>query len=97
MRQDFTPLVYSVDGMAGRETKQAERQVASLLAHKWTRSTRRWSDTFVQGWHWLLLGQTLCLCVEAVERDLNAHLSMRELPCWVGRHGGNATKHRVED
>ena len=27
MRQDFTPLVYSVDGMAGRETKQAERQV----------------------------------------------------------------------
>eukprot|EP00956_Cyclotella_meneghiniana_P033352 scaffold95206_cov68-Cyclotella_meneghiniana.AAC.1 len=35
MRRDFTPLVYSVDGMAGRETKQAERRVASLLAHKW--------------------------------------------------------------
>ena len=35
LRRDFTPLVYSVDGMAGRETKQAERRVAGLLAHKW--------------------------------------------------------------
>lgn len=36
-RRDFTPLVYSVDGMAGRETKQAERRMASLLAGKWDR------------------------------------------------------------
>ena len=36
-RRDFTPLVYSVDGMAGRETKQAERRAASLLANKWKR------------------------------------------------------------
>ena len=36
-RRDFTPLVYSVDGMAGRETKMAERQLARALAHKWNR------------------------------------------------------------
>jgi hypothetical protein len=36
-RRDFTPLVYSVDGMAGRETKQAERQLARALAGKWGR------------------------------------------------------------
>jgi hypothetical protein len=36
-RRDFTPLVYSVDGMSGRETKQAERQIASALANKWNR------------------------------------------------------------
>lgn len=36
-RRDFTPLVYSVDGMSGRETKQAERQIASQLAGKWAR------------------------------------------------------------
>jgi hypothetical protein len=33
-RRDFTPLVYSVDGMAGRETKMAERCLASQLAWK---------------------------------------------------------------
>jgi hypothetical protein len=36
-RRDFTPLVYSVDGMSGRETKQAEKQVASALSYKWQR------------------------------------------------------------
>jgi hypothetical protein len=30
-------LVYSVDGMAGRETKMAERRLASQLAWKWKR------------------------------------------------------------
>ena len=33
-RQDFTPPAYLVGGMAGRETKQAERWIASLLGHK---------------------------------------------------------------
>jgi hypothetical protein len=34
-RRDFTLLVYSVDGIAGRETKMAERRLASQLAWKW--------------------------------------------------------------
>ncbi|MEJ2330924.1 MAG: hypothetical protein P8Z33_13945, partial [Gammaproteobacteria bacterium] len=34
----FTPLIYSVDGMAGLETQAAEKRLASLLARKWTRA-----------------------------------------------------------
>ena len=37
LRKDFTPLVYSVDGMAGREAKMAEKRLASELAAKWQR------------------------------------------------------------
>jgi hypothetical protein len=36
-RREFTPLVYSVDGMSGRETRQAERRIAGALGHKWHR------------------------------------------------------------
>ena len=37
LRKDFTPMVYSVDGMAGREAKAAERRMAAYLAEKWHR------------------------------------------------------------
>ncbi|KAL7539500.1 hypothetical protein ACHAXR_009363 [Thalassiosira sp. AJA248-18] len=37
MRKDFTPLVYSVDGIAGREAKNAERRIATILSDKWQR------------------------------------------------------------
>jgi hypothetical protein len=35
MRKDFTPLVYSVDGIAGREVKNAEKCLAYHLSEKW--------------------------------------------------------------
>jgi hypothetical protein len=35
MRKDFTPLVYSVDGIAGREAKNAEKRHAYHLSKKW--------------------------------------------------------------
>ena len=35
MLKDFTPLVYSVDGIAGREAKSAEKHLATVLATKW--------------------------------------------------------------
>jgi hypothetical protein len=35
MRKDFTPMVYSVDGVAGREASSAEKRLAILLAAKW--------------------------------------------------------------
>ncbi len=38
MRKDFTPLVYTVDGIAGGEAHNAERKLASHLAAKWGRS-----------------------------------------------------------
>ncbi len=37
LRKDFTPLVYSVDGMAGREALIVEKRLASILANKWHR------------------------------------------------------------
>ena len=36
-RKDFTPLVYSVDGIRGRKAKSAERRLASALGEKWSR------------------------------------------------------------
>jgi hypothetical protein len=35
MRKDFTPLVYSVDGIAGREAKNAEKCLVYHLLEKW--------------------------------------------------------------
>ncbi len=35
MRKDFTPLVYSVDGIAGREAKNAEKRLPYHLLEKW--------------------------------------------------------------
>ena len=37
-RRDFTPLVYSVDGMASKDARTAERRIAWLLAKKWSRT-----------------------------------------------------------
>ena len=37
-RRSFTPLVYSVDGMAFKEARSFEKRIASLLADKWERS-----------------------------------------------------------
>jgi hypothetical protein len=37
-RRGFTPLVYSVDGMASKDTRTAERHIAWLLAKKWSRT-----------------------------------------------------------
>jgi hypothetical protein len=35
MQKDFTPLVYSVDGIAGKEAKNAEKHLAYHLSEKW--------------------------------------------------------------
>ena len=37
-RRTFTPLVYSVNGMACKEARSFEKRIASLLADKWDRS-----------------------------------------------------------
>ena len=34
-RKHFTPMVFSVDGMAGKEAKKTMKHLASLLAEKW--------------------------------------------------------------
>ncbi len=35
MRKDFTPMVYSVDGIAGRKAWSAKKRLATHLAGKW--------------------------------------------------------------
>ena len=35
MRKDFTPLVYTVDGIAGCEARNVEKRLASHLGTKW--------------------------------------------------------------
>ena len=37
LRKDFTPMVYSVDGIVGREAKMAEKRLACYLSKKWHR------------------------------------------------------------
>ena len=37
-RRDFTPLVYSVDGLASKDTRAAEKRLACLLSKKWSRA-----------------------------------------------------------
>ncbi len=36
-RQGFTPIIYSVDGMAHKHARAAEKRIAGMLASKWTR------------------------------------------------------------
>ena len=36
-RRSFTPFMYSVDGMAGREVQAVKKRIAHLLAEKWER------------------------------------------------------------
>ena len=35
LRKDFTPMVNSVDGIAGREARNAKKRLATHLASKW--------------------------------------------------------------
>ena len=39
--KDFTPLVYLVDGIAGREARNAEKRLATLLVAKWRKEYLR--------------------------------------------------------
>jgi hypothetical protein len=34
--QDFTPMIYSVDGMADKHARAAEKRIAGILTAKWT-------------------------------------------------------------
>jgi len=47
--RDFTPLVYSVDGMASKEARMAKRCIAWLLAKSGAAHTRTWQASSTQG------------------------------------------------
>ena len=37
MRQELTPLIYTVGGMAGRDARSEVKRLVKLLAEKWQR------------------------------------------------------------
>jgi len=43
-RRDFTPMVYSVDGLPCKSARAAERRIAALLAGKWDRQYSQMSS-----------------------------------------------------
>ena len=47
--QDFTPMIYSVDGMADKHARAAEKRIAGILAAKWTRQYSQMAS-FIQTW-----------------------------------------------
>ncbi len=48
-RQDFTPMIYSVNGMADKHAHTAEMRIAGMLAPKWTRQYSQMAS-FVRTW-----------------------------------------------
>jgi hypothetical protein len=48
-RRDFTPMIYSVDNMADKHARAAERRITSMLAAKWTRQYSQMA-CFVRTW-----------------------------------------------
>jgi hypothetical protein len=48
-RQDLTPMIYSVDGMANKHARAAEKRIAGILAAKWTGQYSQMAS-FVRTW-----------------------------------------------
>ncbi len=48
-RWDFTPMIYSVNGMADKHARAAEKRIAGLLAAKWARQYSQMAY-FVRTW-----------------------------------------------
>jgi len=70
-RRQFTPLVFSVDGMRGKEAEAAGKRLASLLAAKWKRP---YSDVcaFVRSRLAMALVRATSLCIRGA-RDPTSH------------------------
>jgi hypothetical protein len=51
-RRDFTPMIYSVDGMADRPAWAAEKRIAGILVAKWT---GQYSQMASCVWTWMCL------------------------------------------
>jgi hypothetical protein len=48
-RRDFTPMIYSVDGMADKHARAAEKWITGILAAKWTQQYSQMAS-FVRTW-----------------------------------------------
>jgi hypothetical protein len=70
LRKDFTPMIYSVDGMLGREAKMAEKWMASYLSKKWYQHYSQMVP-FVRLRIWLSIAMSNTLLIHG-SRELDA-------------------------
>lgn len=81
-------------GEVARETRQAERPIASALSHKCTGNILRWLLSFEHGWHSQWCNPIQCSCEAVALVGLASLLSMRGLPVRDGKHGENTFSFR---
>ena len=78
MRQDCTPLVYTVEDMEGKDASAEEKRLDTLLVEKWR---REYSKMVGFVWAWMSLsvvkGNTLLIIVQRGNRRL-----MGRRPVW---------------
>jgi len=67
-RRDFTPMLYSVDGMADKH-RAAEKQIAGIFTAKWTWQYSQMAR-FVQTWMYLAIVRSNTLLLQG-ERAMN--------------------------
>ena len=84
-RKSFTPLVYSVNGMACKEARAFEKRVASLLALKWE---QRYSKMvgFVRAWMSLAIIRSNTHLLRGARTSRPQRLSMEDGAAMSG-HG----------
>ena len=70
-RRDFTPMIYSVDGMADKHARAAEKRIAGILMAKWTRQYSQMAS-FVQTWMCLAIVQSNTLLLRG-DRAMSWH------------------------
>jgi len=60
--KNFTPLIYSVDGLAGKEAKSTARKISILLSEKWGK-THLVVASFINMKIALSLARSLSMCL----------------------------------
>jgi hypothetical protein len=87
MRKDFTPMVYSVDGIAGREAQNAKRRLATHLTSKWNHG---YSQMVYYVRVWMAIA-VVCANSSSAGADINSNpgalSSLTGLPLATGRPG----------
>jgi hypothetical protein len=81
-RRHFTPLVFSVDGMMGKEARAASRRVSSLLAAKWNQPYSQVCG-YVNTRQALALVRSTSLCLRG-SREASARI---RAPAWENGAG----------
>ena len=82
-RRTFTPLVYSVDGLAGTEAQAATKRLASMLSRKWARAYSEMCG-HVRSRISLALVRATSLCLRGERGNPMAH---NPAPAWDSGHG----------